>query len=373
MPRVLVFAGTTGGLFVFESDAKRAKWKKRGPVLKGVSVNHFAWDPKAKTLYATTATDGVLASRSFGRTWTPLNDGLPIRKVWSVAVNPKDSDELWAGTHFSYLFHSTDRGRTWTLHPGYLEAPGKDKRWGDWAFGTIGNSLHGIHIDPKDPRRMVIVSSTDHGAVRTQDGGQTWEYARAGVYESCPIAGTSDHSKPVSDDERQKSVEQHLSSVHSCTHRVGVSPVDANVLYRQQHCGVYRSDDFGATWRDISAGLPDRHGFPLAVHPKDVNTAYVVPAYQGKCRKHNSCIQGALDVYRTRNGGRSWQKLSDGLPQKVHTVVLRHGMHADPLQPSGVYFGTTAGDVYASANEGDTWVRLAKGLPRVQGVVAAVV
>ncbi len=372
MPKVMVFAGTTEGLFVFESDAKRTKWKRRGPYLKGLSVNHFAWDPKAKTVYAATFSEGVFASKTGGRTWTPLNDGLPIRKVWAVAVNPKDSDDLWAGTHFSYLFHSTDRGRTWTLHTGYLSAPGKENRYGDWGFGTTGNALHGIHIDPKDPKRMLIVSSTNHGAVRTEDGGQTWELARRGVFESCPMAGRSELNRPMSEDERMKAAEQHLEEVHACTHRIGISPVDSSVLYRQQHCGVYRSDDFGASWQDISTGLPDRHGFPLAVHPRDVNTALVVPAYQGKgCKKHNSCIMGPLEVYRTRTGGRRWEKLADGLPKKVHCVVLRHGMDTDSLRPAGVYFATTTGELYGSNTEGDAWMVMGKGLPRVQGVAVA--
>ncbi len=374
MPKVMVFAGTTEGLFVFESDAKRMKWKRRGPYLKGLSVNHFAWDPKAKTVYAATFSEGVFASKTLGRTWTPLNDGLPIRKVWAVAVNLKDSDDLWAGTHFSYLFHSTDRGRTWTLHTGYLSAPGKENRYGDWGFGTTGNALHGIHIDPKDPKRMLIVSSTNHGAVRTEDGGQMWEFARQGVFESCPMAGRSELNRPMSEDERMKAAEQHLEEVHACTHRIGISPVDSSVLYRQQHCGVYRSDDFGASWQDISAGLPDRHGFPLAVHPRDVNTVFVVPAYQGKgCKKHNSCIMGPLEVYRTRTGGRRWERLADGLPKKVHCVVLRHGMDADSLRPAGVYFATTTGELYGSSTEGDSWTLMGKGLPRVQGVTAAVI
>lgn len=373
MPKVMVFAGTTDGLFVFDSDAKRRKWKRRGPYLKGLSVNHFAWDPKTKTLYATTSTEGVLASRTLGRSWTPLNDGLPIRRVWTVAVNPKNSNELWAGTHYSYLFHSKDRGRHWTLHAGYLNAPGKEHRWGDWAFGTIGNSLHGIHLDPEDPKHMLVVSSTNHGAVRTEDGGQTWEYARKGVFESCPEAGRSELNRPMSEDERMKASKEHLEQVHSCTHRIGISPADTNVLYRQQHCGVYRSDDFGASWQDISVGLPDRHGFPLAVHPRDVNMAFVVPAYQGKgCKKHNSCIMGPLEVYRTRTGGRRWEKLTDGLPRKVHCVVLRHGMDTDSLRPAGVYFATTTGELYGSNTEGDAWMVMGKGLPRVQGVVATV-
>lgn len=373
MPKVMVFAGTTDGMFVVESDARRRKWKRRGPYLKGRSVNHFAWDPKSKTVYAATFDEGVLASKTFGRTWTPLNGGLSIRKVWSLAVHPKNSDELWAGTHFSYLFRSTDRGRTWAVSPGYLSAPGKETRYGDWGFGTMGNGLHGIHIDPNDPKRMYLVSSTDHGAVRTVDGGESWEFARNGVIESCPEASRSALNKPVSEEERAKSVEQHLTQVHACTHRIGISPVASNVLYRQQHCGVYRSDDYGASWQDISEGLPERHGFPLAVHPKDVNTVFVVPAYQGICKKHNSCIIGALDVYRSRTGGRSWEKLSEGLPRDVHCVVLRQAMDADTLKTPGVYFGTTTGEIYGSPDAGDSWQQLAAKLPRVQGVTVATV
>lgn len=372
MPKVMVFAGTTAGLYVLTTNGARTRWTMRGPYLRGISVNHFAWDARSKTLYATTSTDGVLSSRTFGRSWAPLNDGLAIRKVWTVAVNPQDSNALWAGTHYSYLFKSTNRGRQWSLAPGYLNAPGKESRWGDWGFGTIGNSLHGIHFDPADPRRMIVVSSTDHGAVRTEDGGETWEYARQGVFESCPVADRSTLNKPVTDEERQKTIEAHLAQVHSCTHRIGISPAAPTTVYRQQHCGVYRSDDFGKTWIDISSGLPERHGFPLAVHPRERETVFVIPAYQGICKKHNSCIRGALDVYRSRTGGHHWEKLSRGLPRKVHTVVLRHGMDGDRLDPAGFYFGTTAGEIYGTADEGDSWMRLAKGLPRVQGVLAVV-
>lgn len=367
MPRVTVFVGTTDGLYVVESDGKRARWRRRGPYLRGVSVNHFAWDAQTKTLYAATHDDGVYASRTLGQTWVPRNAGLAVRKVWTVAVNPRDPDELWAGTHFSYLFRSTDRGRTWAVVPGYLEAPGKEKRYGDWGFGTVGNCLHGIHIDPRRPRRMYVVSSTDHGAVRSEDGGKSWVLIRRGVYESCPLAGRSSLGRPA----RPESADQHLSTVHTCTHRVAVAPGNPRVLYRQMHCGVYRSDDHGETWEDISAGLPDRHGFPLAVHPREADTLYVVPAYQGRqCRRHNSCIIGHLEVYRSRSGGRSWEALRTGLPGEVHCVVLRHAMDTDLLRPAGVYFGTSTGELYGSASEGEEWRRLAGGLPRIQGVVA---
>jgi len=369
MPRTMVFVGTTDGCYVMESDGRRRQWRRRGPYLRGLSVNHFAWDRRSKTLYAATHDDGVYASKTFGRTWSARNTGLAIRKVWSVAVNPQNADELWAGTHFSYLFRSADRGRTWAVATGYLSAPGKENRYGDWGFGTVGNCLHGIHLDPRQPKQMYVVSSTDHGAVRSDDGGEKWVMIRRGIYESCPLAAASELGKPG----RPRTAEEHLNTVHTCTHRMGIAGGDGGALYRQMHCGVYRSDDRGETWQDISAGLPDRHGFPLAVHPREKNTVYVVPAYQGTgCKRHNSCIQGQLEVYRSRTGGRVWEGLRAGLPDNVHCVVLRHAMDADSLKPAGIYIGTTTGELYASADEGDAWRPLARRLPRIQGVVAVV-
>lgn len=103
-------------------------------------MNHFAWDGKSKALYAATLDDGIFVSRTLGRSWQPVNDGLSIRKVWTVAVNPKDPDQLWAGTHLSCLFRSTDRGHTWSVVPRYLSAPGKDGRYGDGGLAPSGTA-----------------------------------------------------------------------------------------------------------------------------------------------------------------------------------------------------------------------------------------
>src|SRR2546422_11683548 len=67
MPKVMVLAGTTDGLFVFESDAKRAKWKRRGPHLKGVSGKQFAWGREKKTGDAGAFSAGLFASKNQGR------------------------------------------------------------------------------------------------------------------------------------------------------------------------------------------------------------------------------------------------------------------------------------------------------------------
>jgi photosystem II stability/assembly factor-like uncharacterized protein len=83
---------------------------------------------------------------------------------------------------------------------------------------------------------------------------------------------------------------------------------------------------------------------------------------------------GKAAVWRTRDGGASWQALRDGLPQQnTFFGVLRQAMAADRLEPAGVYFGTNTGALYASTDEGDSWACVAQHLPPINSVETLVV
>lgn len=148
-------------------------------------------------------------------------------------------------------------------------------------------------------------------------------------------------------------------------------PAAPGRLYLQHHGGVYRSDDAGDTWKNISKGLPSDFGFAMAIHPHDANTVYVLPLESDMFR---CAPEGKLRVYRTSDGGKSWKPLSKGLPQEnALETVLRDAMDTDDLPKAGVYFGTRSGRIYASADEGASWKEIASGLPTVCCVKAAVV
>ena len=143
-------------------------------------------------------------------------------------------------------------------------------------------------------------------------------------------------------------------------------------LIQQNHCGVYRSEDGGTTWTEITNNLPSDFGFPMAVHPHDPTTMWVIPLSGADKGRH--MIDGHAAVWRSRDARLHWQQLDTGLPaSNAYLTVLREAMAMDRLDPAGVYFGTRTGQVFGSADEGDNWQLLADFLPDVWSVEAAVV
>ena len=146
---------------------------------------------------------------------------------------------------------------------------------------------------------------------------------------------------------------------------------EPETLYQQNHCGVYRSADGGATWDEITAGLPSEFGFPMVAHPRDPATAWVIPL--NAADRGRFMPDAAAAVWRTRDRGASWERLASGLPQEhAYLGVLREAMAVDRLDPVGVYFGTSSGELWASADEGASWAPVAATLPDVWSVEALV-
>jgi photosystem II stability/assembly factor-like uncharacterized protein len=315
-------------------------------------------------LYASQSTSwfGQLIQRSDdgGETWEPVGnrfeyDGVPgthqwydgtphpweFARVWHLEPSRTDPDTVYAGVEDAALFRSVDGGREWQELPG-LRGHGSGSRW---QPGAGGMCLHTILLDPVDQRRMFAAISAA-GVFRTDDGGATWRPVNRGLV-----------SEGIPDPDAE---------VGHCVHRIAMHSSRPEVLFMQKHWDVMRSDDAGESWHEVSGNLPSDFGFPIAVHPHEPDTVYVVPI---KSDSEHFPPEGRLRVYRSRMGGNEWEALTEGLPQSnCYVNVLRDAMAVDSLDPCGVYFGTTGGQVYVSADAGDTWSAIVRDLPAVLSV-----
>ncbi len=156
-----------------------------------------------------------------------------------------------------------------------------------------------------------------------------------------------------------------------CVHKIARHPSRPDRMFMQNHGGVYRSDDGGVTWDSIEKGLPANFGFPVVVHPHDPDTVYVFPLGGSGGRYP---VEGTARVWRSQDAGESWEALDKGLPEHFYVGVMRDAMCADDGVdggPVGLYFGARNGSVWASVDEGGSWREIAANLPDVMSVRAA--
>ena len=152
--------------------------------------------------------------------------------------------------------------------------------------------------------------------------------------------------------------EQNIQDVH----RLVQCPANPQVFYAQHHNGVFRSADGAAHWEELTAIAPSKFGFALAVHPKNADTAWFVPAVKDECRIP---VDAKLVVARTRDGGKSFEVLRRGLPQEhAYDLVYRHGLAVD-ASGDRLAVGSTTGGLWLSGDQGDSWRAVPARLPPI--------
>lgn len=359
---VLLLVGTMKGAFLLSTGPERQKWELGGPYFPGSAVYAMAYDGRAgrHRLWAAPTSmhwGGLLrTSDDFGKSWTnpeeanikfPEGTEASLKQIWQVIPGREsEPDTLYCGVEPAALFVSRDAGESWSLAEGLWNHPHRPR----WEPGGGGLCLHTILPDPEDPDRMRIAVSAA-GMYVTEDGGESWRASNHGV--------------------RAEFLPDKYPEFGQCVHKVVQAKGRPERMYLQNHWGLYRSDDRGESWSDIANGVPSDFGFPMAIHPEDPDTVWIVPLESDEFR----CTpEGKLRVYRTNDGGGSWQPMSTGLPQHgAFETVLRDALAVDGMDRAGVYFGTRSGKVFGSADEGESWSELADGLPPVVSVKAAVV
>ena len=331
-------------------------WSVVATEFPGIAVTAALRDPRDGAIYAMLKHGhfGTKLHRSDddGKSWKELAapafpadaPGEPsLFQIWTIETGGADQPgRLWAGAIPAGLFVSDDRGESWRLVNSLWKVPERAK-WFGGGYDDAG--IHSISPDPRDSKR-VFVGISCGGVWETQDGGVNWKLHGKGMiatYLPPDQAGTLESQDP---------------------HRVARCAGAPDTMWMQHHCGIFRSVDAGRTWASMK--LPgDDFGFAVAAHPKDPNTAWFVPGIKDEVRMPRD---GALAVTRTRDGGKTWETLREGLPQRdAYDLVYRHGLDVDATG-TRLVMGSTTGALWTSDDAGERWTLVNAHLPPVYAV-----
>ncbi len=319
----------------------------------------------------------------------------------TLALNDPVDGALYAALehgHFGPKLHrSLDRGATWeeVTCPAHPEAD--DKKSSTvclWSLETAEDGEAG----------QLWAGTIPGGLFRSRDGGENWEMNeplwnhpdrkswfgggrdQPGIHSICRdprdvgriLLGVSCGGTWLTEDGGESWMqtavgmfadymppEQANDPGIQDPHRIVQGKNAPDTYWCQHHCGVYRSTDGGRSWQAFPQRPPSVFGFAVAVHPQDADTAWFVPAEKDE---HRIPVDGRVVVTRTRDGGESWEVLDSGLPSDdAYDLVFRHALDVDD-EGRCVAFGSTTGALWASANGGDDWELVNGHLPPIHAV-----
>src|SRR6266568_3895370 len=241
--QVMVLVGTKRGLFLLTSK-DRETWDIQAPILNGQRIYHAILDQRnGHRLFAADNGDFfgsfVRYSDDFGQTWQEPRRGIQC---------PEESGEKLKNI--------------WVIEPGRASEP---------AVVYAG-------VDPAS----LWISTAAEGCMRTDDPGQSWVFANKNT--------------------RADFLPTRYPEYGQCIHRLVQHPDEPDMLYQQNHCGIYKSTNAGESWTDIQQNLPSEFGFPIALDVHHPETVFVVVEHP--MGRYNLSEQ--FTVYRTSNGGEQW-------------------------------------------------------------------
>lgn len=313
-----------------------------GPLFPGWKVSSFGRTPDGDYLAGLGSNwFGAAVHRSHDlENWTQIENGpsygeeRPLNQMWAFHTV---GDRIWAGVAEAGLFFSDDGGESWEGVPGLNEHRTRP----EWQPGFGGLCAHRILTD----NDTIWVGISAVGVFRSDDGGDTWELKNDGV----PAAGVPDDSP--------------RPEVGYCVHNLDHDPDNPERMWRQDHMGVFRSENGGDSWERIETGLPAGFGFVMR-RDHASGRLFVLPLAADANRVP---VEGRFGAYMSEDGGDTWVPAGTGWPEApTYTSVLRGAVSADGN--GRIALGTTGGRVWLTEDAGDTWRELTPTFPRIEAV-----
>ena len=351
---------TTKGLITYKR--KNHQWVFDREDFLGLRVSFTYVDPRDNSWWVSLSLKhwGEKLYRSYdqGKHWeavkgpkfpegTEVSPGKPasVKLIWSMShAGMEEKGSYFLGTEPGGLFKSDQIEEGFKLDKVLWDHPSRIKHW--FGGGRNHAGIHSIIVDPQDSQHIYIGISCA-GVFESLNGGEEWHPLNKGL--------------------RADYLPDPYVEVGHDPHLLLACASQPQIMWQQNHCGVFRSENGGKQWVDVTDDEElTRYGFALAIDDEDPLKAWVIPAVSDEQRV---AINRALCVCRTIDGGKNWEILRTGLPQQhVYDIVYRH---AFAKNRNSLAFGTTTGNIFVSENEGDSWYHLSHFLPMVNAVCFA--
>jgi photosystem II stability/assembly factor-like uncharacterized protein len=320
-----VLVGTKEGVAIIAREG--SGWKLAQRALTDKHISAIIIEPESGLTFAGAFHGSIHASADGGRTWEPRANGLSQANVYSLAsARINGHTRLFAGTEPAHLFISDDLGRHWSEVPSLRSVPSVPK----WSFPApphIGHVKH-INFEPQNPTTM-YASVEVGGLLKSTDAGEHW---------------------------------QEFPSLYEDVHRTMIHPNNPKFLYAVTGRGLYVSPEGGATWDQWTRREDEIGGYPdgFVFRPSDPKTIFMTAAHDAPGTWRTTHFAGAR-ISRSRDGGRSWEILRNGLPDRLQASIEAFCLE-EAGKSSAIFAATTAGEVLSSEDDGESWKQIISGL-----------
>jgi photosystem II stability/assembly factor-like uncharacterized protein len=269
---------------------------------------------------------GAYRSLDRGERWERLGFPEDGTEVWSILVHPGNPRLLYAGTSPVGVYRSDDGGDTWRRLPKAVQAERVKMK-------SFVCRVMRLAADPARPDELYAALEVG-GAMRSPDGGETWEDCSAGLLE----LATLPHLKSRIDSDTD--IEGMLDG-----HALCVSAARPATVFLAVRMGLFQSADRGAHWRDMQIGRfsPLTYARDVRVSPQDARVLYACLSPAARSQ------DGSL--YRSQDLGETWTRFDHDI--KAESTMMAVALH--PRDPDQVYCTSRTGQVFGTQDGGRTW------------------
>ncbi|WP_299216155.1 glycosyl hydrolase [uncultured Aquimarina sp.] len=275
-------------------------------------LNAVTIDPNnSNTWYVGSPNGGLWKSTNGGGNWSPMTDELPRVGVSAIAVDYNNSNIIYIATG------DDDADQTPTI--GVMKSTDGGVTWNQTGLNvnTLGNvtQLSELFIDPNNSNKLVCASN--NGVFTSSDAGVSWSQTLVG---------------------------NNIKDLR-------LKPGDASIVYGVTTTAFYRSTDGGASFTQVTSGVPTNTGrMVIDVTPANPNYVYIFSSDATDQRVHG--------IYRSNNSGQSFTTRNEDSYTIIgnYQVWYNMAMGVSDTNANEIYVGTL--DVWKSTNGGQTWDKL---------------